>query len=218
MHAMAGNFSPIESSPEVFGKYAKQLGQYDVMFEDLVAWEDWAYDQIVYYRDSDVKYTSPKKVSPKVWFAHQRVRNTCGTVALLHLLNNITEKAIPEDGSILEQMKQKSLEATPEERGKIIEKTHEIKELHAYFESEGQTTIDSDEECVLSHYVTFVIVDGELYELDGALNSPVNHGKANSKNFMKRVEEIVHGTFMAMEPDNLAFAAIVASINQPNEE
>ncbi|GFE55121.1 ubiquitin carboxyl-terminal hydrolase isozyme L1 [Babesia ovis] len=232
---MRNDFAPLEACPEVFDKYAKELGQNNVVFQDLLAWEEWAYDQlakpvvgvivtipltskICHFRDTDARYTASKKFSPNVWFARQNLRNTCGTVALLHLLNNINEKVALSEGSILEQMRKKTLRASPAERGALIEKTDHIKDLHTTFESQGQSSVRMDDVDNMCHYITFVIVDGELYELDGTLKYPVNHGETAPKDLLNRVEEIVQGTLFALEPDNLNCAAIVASIKHGSEE
>eukprot|EP00371_Babesia_bovis_P003537 XP_001612184.1 ubiquitin carboxyl-terminal hydrolase, family 1 protein [Babesia bovis T2Bo] len=256
---MRGDFAPLEACPEVFNNYAEKLGQSNVVFQDLLAWEDWAYNeltkpvvgvivtipltpkvikylvldnvsQICRYRDTDAKYTSPKNVSAKVWFARQNLRNTCGTVALLHLLNNIEDDASVNEDSILEQMRKQSLKASPAERGALIEKTDKIKDLHTSFESQGQSAYNSDDVDTICHYITFVIVDDDLYELvgtmssvkyttqDGTLRFPVNHGRTEPKDLLRRVEKVVQGSIFALEPDNLQCAAIVASIKPDNEE
>nr|BAN64907.1 ubiquitin carboxyl-terminal hydrolase, family 1 protein [Babesia bovis] len=232
---MRGDFAPLEACPEVFNNYAEKLGQSNVVFQDLLAWEDWAYNEltkpvvgvivtipltpkICRYRDTDSKYTSPKNVSAKVWFARQNLRNTCGTVALLHLLNNIEDDASVNEDSILEQMRKQSLKASPAERGALIEKTDKIKDLHTAFESQGQSAYNSDDVDTICHYITFVIVDDDLYELDGTLRFPVNHGRTEPKDLLRRVEKVVQGSIFALEPDNLQCAAIVASIKPNNEE
>ncbi|GBE61013.1 ubiquitin carboxyl-terminal hydrolase UCHL3 [Babesia ovata] len=197
-------FAPLEACPVVFSEYAAALGQYKLVFDDLLAWETWAYDMVkkpvvgvivtlpctakLPRNKGDIHKTKiriakrvvrlPGSRQQIMDIESQNVHNQCGTYALLHLLNNICENRHIENDSILSYIREKTFHASPGERGTLIENTHEIQELHAKFEQKGQSVITNEQEEIASHYVTFVVVDGDLYELDGALDFPVNHGRA----------------------------------------
>lgn len=40
------HFTPLESNPDVFRSYAEDLGRKDLVFQDLLAFEEWAFDMV----------------------------------------------------------------------------------------------------------------------------------------------------------------------------
>lgn len=219
------NITPLEANPEVFTEYASALGRPDLVFQDLYAFEDWAYEmlhqpvvglmvvvpltpRVTQWRDYNYLCNERKEPSPKVWFTSQNIPNTCGTVALLHLINNV---AIGLPGAKKELKAGMQLINTVEQDDVAMEK------LHTARQSKGETHSSPRGVMVDTHFITFVLVEGDLYELDGQLPSPVNHGPATEENFLTRVGDVIQKNFVAIDPTDLRFSAIAASRSDSKE-
>ena len=56
----------------------------------------------------------------------------------------------------------------------------------------------------LVHFIAFVAVDGDLYELDGRKAGPVNHGSCSPDEVLQKSVAVVK-EFMARNPDDVRF-------------
>jgi hypothetical protein len=54
------------------------------------------------------------------------------------------------------------------------------------------------------HFISFVAVDGDLYELDGRKAGPVNHGPCQPDEVLKKSVAVIKG-FMERDPNALQF-------------
>jgi len=86
--------------------------------------------------------------------------------------------------------------------------TADIINMHQELAQEGQTEVNPNEQ-VNHHFIAFVHKDGNLYELDGRKEFPINHGATTPetlledsakvcKEFMSRDSEDVNFTVMAL--------------------
>ncbi len=73
----------------------------------------------------------------------------------------------------------------PHARGLELEKFNQIASVHEDIANEGQTAPPSRDDNVVTHFVAFVHKDGQLYELDGRREFPVNHGPTSSDTLLK---------------------------------
>ncbi|KAK1443962.1 peptidase C12 [Babesia gibsoni] len=228
------NFMPLEGNPEVFQSYAEALGRHDLLFQDLYAFEQWAFDMlskpivgliaivpltetISTWRRKNYPNDKKHEVPPEVWFTRQRISNTCGTIALLHLLNNVNVATGSDVSSTLEKMKDKAI-VSPQDRAAFIESSDEINDLHAKFQSKGDTAVASRGAPVDTHFITFVVVRDTLYELDGQLCYPVNHGPATQEELLMKAIDVISTNFIKLEPNDMRFSAIAVSSKVSNEE
>ena len=70
----------------------------------------------------------------------------------------------------------------------------------------NQTTAPTrDDQNVDGHFCAFVIIDGDLYELDGRKKFPINHGKSDANSFLSDAYNIVKTNFMNKAQDNPNF-------------
>lgn len=135
----------------------------------------------------------PPRVSPRVFFMRQYIGNACGTVAAVHALLNNRERLAMSDGPLSSMAGSSEAESGPDSAdgeetcgedvrssaSALGEKLSQSEDLMRASETSariGQTStpdrgVDAD-----YHYVCFVERDGELYELDGTKQMPVNHG------------------------------------------
>ncbi|KAK1937709.1 ubiquitin carboxyl-terminal hydrolase, family 1 protein [Babesia divergens] len=228
------HFTPLESNPDVFRSYAEDLGRKDLVFQDLLAFEEWAFDMIVKWRHAHYTKDKAPETPSNVWFTcqvskredkeqrTQKVSNACGTIALLHLLNNIVAAGKIDENSSIEHIKKSTLKASPQERGEVreakcnvhlkqfIEKSNQINELHQKFQNKGDTEALPTGTRVDTHFITFVVVEDHLYELvnndaktnpkfmqDGTMPYPINHGPSSPENFVV-VRQNLHESICAI--------------------
>ncbi|GFR21403.1 ubiquitin carboxyl-terminal hydrolase isozyme L3, partial [Trichonephila clavata] len=77
---------------------------------------------------------------------------------------------------------------------------------------------EGDEETNL-HFITFVAVDEQLYELDARKNYPINHGSTSMDTLIKDAVAVCK-KFMERDPENVNFSilAFVAGASAETEE
>ncbi|XP_072332263.1 ubiquitin carboxyl-terminal hydrolase isozyme L3 isoform X1 [Scyliorhinus torazame] len=126
-----------------------------------------------------------QKVAPKVYFMKQTISNACGTIGLIHALANNRDKLEFETNSVMKTFLDNSTSLNPEEKAKYLENDESIRVTHEFSAQEGQTEAPSLDEKVDLHFITFVNVDGYLYELDGRKPFPINHGSTTADNFLE---------------------------------
>eukprot|EP00922_Rhytidocystis_sp_ex-Travisia-forbesii_P061067 GHVS01090563.1.p1 GENE.GHVS01090563.1~~GHVS01090563.1.p1 ORF type:complete len:239 (+),score=37.75 GHVS01090563.1:131-847(+) len=231
MGKMSKRWLPLEANPEVMTKYVNTLGgPDDIEFSDVVACEDWAlqtvskpvYGLVVLFplnkemekAAEDEGEEVEKKgqfVSDKVWFTKQTIGNACGTIGLLHSMYNIQDKAPLQKGKFFSNFFDEVKSKKPEERAKALEESSEIEKAHTDAEREGQSHVPTADEKVDTHFVSFVEVEGNLYELDGRKKFPINHGVCKPDNLLTQAVAVVKEKFMAKTPTELRYSMIAIS-------
>ncbi|KAL9544190.1 hypothetical protein PS6_008890 [Mucor atramentarius] len=96
-------------------------------------------------------------------------------------------------------------EMTYEERGEYLESCSELAKLHHKSACSGQSHTPHIDDSCSNHYVSFVEVDGDIYELDGGRPLPVSHGKCND--FVLDTARIMK-TFIERDPNDNKYSAI----------
>jgi len=145
-----------------------------------------------------------QKLHPDLKYLKQYVGNACGTIACIHsLANNLQALGIPELSPIGEFVKATE-GMTPQEIGaKLADAT----KLHAASEESavgGQTEAPVATACIDAHFIAFVEKDGDLYELDGGKDFPINHGAAKG-GLLAAAAQAITTNFMEKDPDSLQF-------------
>lgn len=205
------NWLPLEANPEVMDEFMRPLGVsggasfHDVygFDEDLLAMVPHPVLAVLFLYPitpqteaaSQEEVESITKdgqhVSKNVFFIRQTVGNACGTIALLHSLGNNRKSVQLRSGSYLAMFFEKTSEMTADERAKYLEEDEELVKAHATAATGGHTRPPSAEEEVDLHFVAFVCVDGDVYELDGRKEFPINHGKSSSDSLLKDAVNII---------------------------
>ncbi|KAL0215834.1 hypothetical protein P9112_008018 [Eukaryota sp. TZLM1-RC] len=204
---------PLESNPSVLTSFAQRLGlpsQYQ--FEDIFGLDDELLamvpqpvkaaiflfpitDKIEQYNKEEEEQLSTVAPNNDLFFAIQDIPNACGTYAIIHaVLNNsdIVEQLPAE--SWFAKFLSETTDKSPHERAVYLNEDQTLAKFHQESGESGQTTPPSQEqlknEPVYLHFITFVNVNGRMYEFDGRKSRPVPHGETTEESFLKDVAKI----------------------------
>ncbi|KDE02285.1 hypothetical protein MVLG_07145 [Microbotryum lychnidis-dioicae p1A1 Lamole] len=203
---------PLESNPESFNTWSHSLGldtsQYS--FQDcygldaeVLGWVKQpvkaaillfpiteAYEKVRREEDVRIEEDGVEQVADIIYFK-QTIANACGTFGLLHALANA---GVPLEPGYLTKLFEQCKDKTPLERAQLLTATDELERVHTQTASSGQTATPDLDTRVNLHFCTFVEHKGNLIELDGRRNSPINLGKI-SKDLLQdtavRVKKII---------------------------
>ncbi|XP_037031936.1 ubiquitin carboxyl-terminal hydrolase calypso isoform X2 [Bradysia coprophila] len=117
-----------------------------------------------------------------IFFAQQVVPNSCATHALLSILLNCPDLHL---GETLTRLKTHTKGMNPENKGLAIGNTPELACAHnSHATTQAKRRLDKNNSGVSTgrftgeafHFVSFVPINGHLFELDGLKPFPMNHG------------------------------------------
>ncbi|KFV80476.1 Ubiquitin carboxyl-terminal hydrolase isozyme L1, partial [Struthio camelus australis] len=157
------------------------------------------------FRKQQTEEIKDQEISSKVYFLKQTVSNSCGTIGLIHAVANNKDKLKLDEGSALKKFLDETADLSPEERAKRFASNKAIQEVHNSVAQEGQCRVDDNS--VNFHFILFVNVDGHLYELDGRMPFPVNHGTSSDDLLLKDSAKICR-QFTEREKGEVRFSAV----------
>ncbi|KAH7647866.1 ubiquitin C-terminal hydrolase of the cysteine fold [Cryptosporidium bovis] len=225
-------WKPLISDPETLAKYAYMLGvESKILFQDVYSTEEWALELIdgelisiillfpltetltkrreCYNDPKNNKILSPS--DPGVWFMKQYVQNSCGAVALIHSILNAKQIKVREGSFIHEISSINGIdENIPIERGLFLKKNNNIEQMHEEITSCDRSCLNGPYE-VDHHYVSFVLKNDHIFELDGRLSIPVNHGSCRKEDFLRHTFDIIKEKFIDYldESENVAITVLI---------
>jgi len=217
---------PLESNPEVMNKFMAGMGvPSSVAINDVIGLDaellsmvpNPVHALLLLYPLTDVSEQFAKKqeaeiddkgqeMSSKVYYMKQFVGNACGTVALMHAVANNADKIGLSDGA-LKTFLSRTADMNPEERGHELEKDESISAVHEECAGEGQTPAPDRDQKLDTHFIAFVNVDGNIYELDGRKKYPINHGATTDATFLQDGVKVLRG-FMERDSAETRFAVV----------
>ncbi|XP_048851562.1 LOW QUALITY PROTEIN: ubiquitin carboxyl-terminal hydrolase isozyme L1-like [Brienomyrus brachyistius] len=217
-------WKPMEINPEMLNKVSGKLGvASDWRFVDVLGLEDDSLSSVPTpacavmllfpltqqhesFRKKQAGELEGKcKGNPSVYFMKQTITNSCGTVGLLHAVGNNKDKMEFAGDSVLKKFLDETAGMSPEDRAKHLEANTVIHTTHDDVAAEGQCQPPEDD--VNFHFITFVNVDGQLYELDGRMKCPVNHGATQDDSFIMDAAKVCRG-FVQREKGEVRFSAL----------
>eukprot|EP01083_Nonionella_stella_P000467 1322_1 len=226
-----GRWLPLESNPDILNDFSykmglpKSWGWCDIygLDPDLLSFVPRPVACVVLLFPSSENHKKFKEaekkkieedsqeVSKRLFFLnqHDTIGNACGTIATVHALSNcgLSQPFQLADGALSEFIS-KCANKTPEQIGWDLvdcQGIQDASELSAENE-EAQTETPDREDRLNHHFVAFVQMDGNLYELDGRKAFPINHGATSDPEFLGDTASVIQKNFLALDPDNLRFS------------
>lgn len=220
---------PLESNPEVMSKFLSCLGMKPTWtFGDVYGLDAELLSMVprpvcavlllfpitdkyeAFKKEEEEKLSGKQQISSDVYFIKQTIGNACGTIGIIHAVANNLKHLEFESDSPLKMFLEKTSKMNPEERATFLEKDDSIRVTHESSAQEGQTEAPSADERVNLHFIAFVNVGGQLYELDGRKPFPIVHGNTSEETLLEDAVEVCK-VFMARDPDEVCFTLIALS-------
>ncbi|KYQ89228.1 peptidase C12 family protein [Tieghemostelium lacteum] len=156
-------------------------------------------------------------LSDKVYFMKQYIGNACGTIGVIHSVLNNANTIEFTDG-FFKKFLEKTNNLNVEERAISLLNNSEIEKSHEIAAVQGQSQVPDDDEPVILHFVSFVHVDGHLYELDGRKPFAVNHGPSSAETLLQDTANVLQ-KMIEENPEEIRFNLMgLIKVNKEEEQ
>lgn len=148
----------------------------------------------------------------QVFFARQTIQNACATQAVLNILLNRDDIDL---GSELSNFKEFVGSFDSDLKGETISNSDLIRSIHNSFTSpnpfvdESQQDYKPDDDDELFHFIGYVRIGENLYELDGLKKAPINHGVCKTDDdFIYKLPQILQNRISHYKEGELRFSLL----------
>lgn len=181
--------------------------------------EDGTYDEV------SSTLSAAEHPDQSVFFAHQKIQNACATQAVLSLLLNLKGRDSDnvDVGEIIKSFGEFADTFDPDLRGECISNSEPIREVHNSFsrpnpfiDEEDKDNDDRDENNDgLYHFISYMPINGKLYELDGLHAYPIIHDNDCSfEDFPSKVSQVLANRVANSPSGELRFALLGLTVDQ----
>lgn len=204
MAGSAGEWCLMESDPGVFTELIKGFGCQGVQVEEI-----WSLDQ-EHFEDLQpvqgliflFKWQPGEEPSGSVvqdsrldtlFFAKQVINNACATQAIVSILLNTAHPDV-RLGETLSEFKEFTQSFDAAMKGLALSNSEVIRQVHNSFARQQMFEFDaksSTKDDDAFHFVSYVPLNGRLYELDGLRDGPIDLGPCNQDDWIGVVRPVI---------------------------
>lgn len=128
-----------------------------------------------------------------IFFAKQVIQNACATQAILSVLLNVEHPDLSL-GTTLTDFKDFTQSFDAHNKGLAMSNAEQIRTVHNSFARQTLFELDNksqkqDED--VFHFISYLPIDGRLYELDGLKEGPIDLGAIGSQNWLDVVRPVI---------------------------
>ena len=227
----AGNWCLIESDPGVFTELIHKFGVTGLQVEELWSLDKenfaelkpvhglvflfkWTPDndpagsvvQVGQLCISQLNCVFQDSRLESIFFARQVINNACATQAIMSVLMNIEDSGVSL-GTTLQEFKEFCGALDAETKGLALSNSDQIRSVHNSFARQTLFEFDSkkaDKDDDVFHFVSFVPINGRIYELDGLKAGPVDHGPAG-EDWTDAVRPVIEARMMKYTQGEIHF-------------
>ncbi|ORY03633.1 ubiquitinyl hydrolase [Basidiobolus meristosporus CBS 931.73] len=214
-----GSWCLIESDPGVFTELISNMGAKGIRVEEVWSLDDETLSQLKHVyglvflfkwqsggNPTQEHATSDHDNDDGVFFAHQVINNACATQAILSILLNAKDIDL---GSELTNFKSFAGDFSPEMRGLAISNSDTIRTVHNSFARydpfENETPLPATEKDDVFHFITYMPINGTLYELDGLKPNPINLGPCTDADWLQKIRPIIQDRMATYASSEIRF-------------
>ncbi|NWH73118.1 UCHL5 hydrolase, partial [Piaya cayana] len=215
----AGEWCLMESDPGVFTELIKGFGCRGAQVEEIWSLEPENFEKlkpvhglIFLFKWQPGEEPAGSVVQDSrldtIFFAKQVINNACATQAIVSVLLNCAHQDI-HLGETLSEFKEFSQSFDAAMKGLALSNSEVIRQVHNSFARQQMFEFDaksSAKEEDAFHFVSYVPVNGRLYELDGLREGPIDLGACNQDDWIsavrpvieKRIQNVIHLPFSVL--------------------
>ncbi|NWX99132.1 UCHL5 hydrolase, partial [Nothoprocta ornata] len=200
----AGEWCLMESDPGVFTELIKGFGCRGAQVEEIWSLEPENFEKLkpVHGLIFLFKWQPGEEPAGSVvqdsrldtlFFAKQVINNACATQAIVSVLLNCAHQDI-HLGETLSEFKEFSQSFDAAMKGLALSNSEVIRQVHNSFARQQMFEFDaksSAKEEDAFHFVSYVPVNGRLYELDGLREGPIDLGSCNQDDWISAVRPVI---------------------------
>ncbi|NXE75556.1 UCHL5 hydrolase, partial [Cochlearius cochlearius] len=200
----AGEWCLMESDPGVFTELIKGFGCRGAQVEEIWSLEPENFEKlkpvhglIFLFKWQPGEEPAGSVVQDSrldtIFFAKQVINNACATQAIVSVLLNCAHQDI-HLGETLSEFKEFSQSFDAAMKGLALSNSEVIRQVHNSFARQQMFEFDaksSAKEEDAFHFVSYVPVNGRLYELDGLREGPIDLGACNQDDWISAVRPVI---------------------------